>query len=357
MRWLYAIVGLAVASALSGALVLQIPAFDVWLYGQLARRTVSAPVLVLAQPRDLSVLLCGTGSPLPDVRRAGPCTLVAAGSHLFLIDAGLDSARNLLLWRVPLDRIDAILLTHFHSDHIAELGEVRLQTWVAGRRQPLAVYGPPGVDRVVAGFNEAYALDAGYRTAHHGAAMLPPDAVSLVASPLVVPSHGLGIVLSRGGLTITAFRVHHEPATPAFGYRFDFHGRSIVVSGDTAPTDNLTNAARRADVLVHEALSPALVGLLRDAAQAAGRTRPAKIFHDIPAYHTSPLDAAGIANRAQVRLLVFTHLLPPLPGTFAEIAFLRGVGGVRPAGVIMGHDGLLVRLPGDSRAIDQSNVN
>ena len=357
MRWLYAIGGLIVFLGISTFAALQIPAVDSWLYEQFARRAVSTSAPALAGPRDLSVLLCGTGSPLPDVKRAGPCTLVAAGTHLFLVDAGLDSARNLMIWHVPLERVDAILITHFHSDHIAELGELRLQTWVAGRKRPLTVFGPPGIERVVDGFNEAYALDAGYRTAHHGAAMLPPDAVSLLAVPVVAPAHGPGMVLSRDGLTIRAFRVHHDPATPAYGYRFDFHGRSVVVSGDTAPSDNLANAARGSDVLVHEALSPELVGLLRDVAVSAGRTRPAKIFHDIPGYHTSPVDAARIANRADVRLLVFTHLLPPLPAGFAEVAFLRGVRDVRPTGVTLGHDGLIIRLAGDGHTIEQSDVN
>src|SRR5690348_7203982 len=167
MRWLYAIGGLIVFLGISTFAALQIPAVDSWLYEQFARRAVSTSAPALAGPKDLSVLLCGTGSPLPDVNRAGPCTLVAAGSHLFLVDAGLDSARNLLLWHVPLERVDAILITHFHSDHIAELGELRLQTWVAGRKRPLTVFGPPGIEQIVDGFNEAYALDAGYRTAHH----------------------------------------------------------------------------------------------------------------------------------------------------------------------------------------------
>ena len=356
-RWLFALVGLAVLAALSLFVLLQIPAFDVWLYGQFARRAVSASAPDLGGPKDLSVLLCGTGSPLPNLNRAGPCTLVAAGSHLYMVDAGLDSARNLLLWHVPLERIDGILITHFHSDHIAELGELRLQTWVAGRKHPLVVFGPPGVERLVAGFNEAYALDAGYRTAHHGAAMLPPDAVSLAAEPVSTPERGLATVLAQDGLRISAFRVHHEPATPAYGYRFDFHGRSIVVSGDTAPTSNVSDAARHVDVLVHEGLSPELVGILRDAAHAAGRERSAKIFHDIPAYHTSPTDAARIANRAGARLLVFTHLLPPLPGKFAEVAFLEGVSDVRSSGTLIGRDGLLITLRGDSQAIDQFNLN
>src|SRR5207244_6261654 len=106
-------------------------------------------------------------------------TLIAAADRYYLVDTGLNSARNLALWRIPTDRIAGILFTHFHSDHIAELGEIRLQTWVAGRAKPLPVYGPPGVAQVVHGFNAAYALDADHRVAHHGDQLLPPKAVAL----------------------------------------------------------------------------------------------------------------------------------------------------------------------------------
>jgi len=332
-------------------------AFDVWAFRRMAAYSLAQPTPVLAGKNELSVLLVGTGSPLPDKSRAGPCTLVAAGDRLFIVDAGFDGARNLLLWRVPLDRVAAILITHLHSDHIPELGELRLQTWVAGRKAPLPVYGPPGIEQVVSGFNEAYALDAGYRTKHHGATMLPPGAVALEARPVSLGTEPTATVLDRGGLKVTAIRVRHDPANPAYGFRFDFAGRSVVISGDTAPDKDLADAARGTDILVHEALSPELVGVLHDAMMANGRVRSAKIMHDIPGYHTSPVDAARIANAAHAHLLVFTHLIPMLPNALAERAFLRGVDAVRPDGVVLGHDGLIFRLPSSSDAIKQADLD
>lgn len=322
------------------------------LFGCVAASAQTAPPL--AAPNELSVLLCGTGSPLPDKSRAGPCTLIAAGDRYYLVDVGPSSARNLALWRIATDRIAGILLTHFHSDHIAELGEIRLHSWVMGRAKPLAVYGPPGVAQVVHGFNEAYALDAEYRVAHHGAQFLPPKAVAL--QPITVPMVGsTAAVLNEDGLRITAIRVHHDPVKPAYGYRFDFAGRSIVVSGDTAPDDSLAEAAKGADVLVHEALSPQMVRNLHDLAQMAGMTRQAQILSDIPGYHTSPVDAARIANAAGVKLLVLTHLIPQLPDASAEKTFMTGVDAVREDGVRVGRDGLLVRLPGGSSEINESD--
>jgi ribonuclease Z len=351
MKRILVIASLLAALVAIAWFVLSAPPVEAWMFHRIAFNTLGRPQPVLAQKDELAVLFCGTGSPLPDKARGGPCTLIAAGDRLYLVDAGIDSARNLMLWRVPLEKIQAVLVTHFHSDHIGELGEIRLQTWVAGRKAPLAVYGPPGVDRVVGGFNQAYALDAGYRTKHHGADMLPPDAVAMV--PHAVQP---GVVLEQDGLKITAFKVRHEPANPAYGYRFDFHGRSIVVSGDTAPDEAIVRAAANADVLVHEGLQPEMVGVMHDALEAAGHPRQAKIFHDIPPYHTSPVDAAKEANRAKVHLLVFTHLIPILPNSFAEDLFLRGVGDVRREGVELAHDGLLIRLPGGTEEINATSL-
>ena len=211
----------------------------------------------------------------------------------------------------------------------------------------MKVYGPPGIERVVAGFNEAYAIDNSYRTKHHGAAMLPPGAANLVAVPITIAADTTTApVFETQGLKVTAVRVKHEPANPAYGYRFDFAGRSVTVSGDTIYDEDLARAAQGSDVLVHEALSPQLVGIMRDEMLAAGRPRPAKIMHDIPGYHTTPVEAARIANLAHVKLLIYTHLLPILPNGIAIRAFLKGVSDVRPDGVRVGHDGLIVRLPG-----------
>jgi ribonuclease Z len=160
--------------------------------------------------------------------------------------------------------------------------------------------------------------------------------------------------LATPDLVVTAIRVHHDPVKPAYGYRFDFAGRSVTISGDTAYYKPLAVAARGSDVLVHEAQSNALIAILGAALTAAGNMRPAKIMHDIPGYHTTPVEAAKIANEAHARLLVFTHINPPLPNFIAERAFLDGVSAVRPDGWALGYDGMLIRLPGHSDLIEKT---
>ena len=311
-------------------------------------------------PRDLyaggamRVLLCGTSSPMPHPSRAKACTAVFAGGRLWVVDVGPGSWNELALWRVDGAPIGGVLLTHFHSDHIGELGEFNMQTWVAGRAAALRVFGPPGVERVVAGFSEVYALDTGYRIAHHGADFLPPDRALMEARPVVVPPQpgATAVVVDEDGVRITAFAVTHTPVRPAYGYRFDAGGRSVVVSGDTIKDPALVAAARGADVLVHEAQAQHLVAMIREQAAQTGLARIAKIMGDIPTYHTSPVEAGEVANEAGVRLLVLSHLTPPPPTRLLDGVFVRGLDAVRPHGWILGDDGLLVTLPYGSDAVE-----
>jgi ribonuclease Z len=326
----------------------QLPGVQDRLVERALARAVGASPDDLFEADALRVLLCGTSSPLPHPDRAKACVAVFAAGRLWVVDTGPGSWNKLALWRIPGRRIGAVLLTHFHSDHVGDLGQFDMQTWVAGRPDPLRVFGPPGVERVVAGFEEAYALDTRYRIAHHGADLLPEDVGRMQARPIVAPA----VVLEEDGLKITSFRVDHRPVTPAFGYRFDYAGRSVVVSGDTIKHPGLVEAARDADVLVHDALASHVVSAIGEAAAEAGRNRIAKIMGDILDYHATPVEAAAAANEAGVDLLLFYHLVPPPPNRIFEPVFVRGVEDVRPDGWLLGDDGLLVELPIGSDALE-----
>lgn len=307
-------------------------------------------------PDGLHVGLCGAGSPMPDPGRVGPCVAVLAGSHLFVVDSGPGSTRTLALMGLPPARAEAVFISHFHSDHIGDLGELMLQHWAGGAaRRPLDIYGPVGVDRVVQGFEGAYALDRDYRLRHHAPNVVPPSGFGGAPHPFAIdPAGSPTLVLQAPNLKVWAFAVDHRPAEPAVGYRFEYKDRVLVISGDTASTPALQRAARGADVLVHEALSPILVAMQRQAALAAGRGNLAAILHDIPSYHSTPEAAADTAQRAGVRYLLLDHIVPPTPAIL-DSAFL-GDARARFAGPLrVGQDGDFLSMPAGSHEIRRSN--
>jgi ribonuclease Z len=309
---------------------------------------------IAALPDGLHLRLCGAGGPLPDPVRSGPCVAIVAGERLFVVDAGSGGARNLARMGWAPGRVEAVFLTHFHSDHIDGLGELSLQRWAGGSHaERLPVFGPPGVQEVVAGFDRAYAQDAAYRVAHHGPTVVPPEGAGMEARTFPVPpGTERTLVWSQDGLRVSAFQVDHAPVRPAVGYRFDYGGRSILVSGDTRSTESVERNARGVDLLVHEALSARLVRVAREAALAGGRDNLAKILHDIPEYHTTPVQAARIARAAGVGHLLLYHIVPPLPVPGLEAVFLDGVADVYDGDVILGRDGTAVDLPSGSDAVE-----
>ena len=292
----------------------------------------------------MHVIVCGSGSPLPSPERSQACVVVFAAGHGYVFDTGMGSVENITTWRLPSERIEHVFYTHFHSDHIADLYELNLSGWVTGRPGPLQIHGPPGVETVVQGFQQAYAHDRGYRVGHHGAELLPPSHGDLGAVPFEYPS-ARKVIHTDGEVTVSAFPVQHEPVEPAVGYRVDYRGRSVVISGDTIKSDTLIDASQGADLLLHEALAPHMVARLKGLTEQAGLKRVTKIFADIPDYHTSPVEAAEVANEAGVQKLVLYHLAPAPPHVgMAERIFLRGVSAVR-SGVTLARDGSAYVLP------------
>ena len=356
-RFRWVLLALAVAVVGAGGLVLRSPRLQDAIVARTAARRIGRDMSGLLAPDALRVLLCGTSSPIPSRERAEACTAVFAGGRLWIVDTGPGSWRTLALRRVRGEAVGAVFLTHFHSDHIGELGEFNLQTWAAGRPGPLRVYGPAGVTDVVRGFTQAYADDTRFRIAHHGAALLPPERSTMAAMPVVLEGADAARILDEDGVVVTAFAVAHDPVKPAFGYRFDYGGRSVVVSGDTRPCPNLVTQARGADVLVHEAQANALVRIMEEAARDTGESRVAKILGDIPSYHSDPADVAREAVTAGVRLLVLTHFTPPPDNEVLRRIFRRDVEAVPPHGLVLGEDGTLVVLPTGSDVVQVSRLD
>ncbi|RED17596.1 MBL fold metallo-hydrolase [Parasphingopyxis lamellibrachiae] len=310
---------------------------------------------VATLPDGLHVVMCGTGSPLPDPSRAGPCTAVIAGERVFIVDVGAGAVRNFGRMGLPVGDVDAVFLTHYHSDHIDGLGELMLLRWTGGgNRAPLPIYGPPGVEDLVGGLARAYAMDTVHRVAHHGEEVVPSGGQGGEARTFAVPAAGAMHTLYSGdGLRVQAFRVDHGPVRPAVGYRFDYGGRSIVISGDTTRNDMVARACGGCDLLVHEALNIDMVQAARRRVEASGNARLAQILEDITDYHTTPVEAEEVAIQARARMLVLTHIVPAAPNGLVEAYFLRGTGEAYDGQIVLAQDGMRFTLPAGSAAIER----
>ena len=341
-----------VSSLVIAAAALAAYAFRAPLSTAIAQRVAAqrmAADLLGELPDGLHIGLCGAGSPMPDERRMGACTVVIAGQRLFVFDTGNASSRNIGKLGLSHGRIEAIFLTHFHSDHIDGLGELLMQRWVStGNRAPVPLYGPLGVEKVVNGFMQAYSQDQHYRVAHHGDKTLPASGFGATAMPFAAPETGHVVLISDAGLQITAFNVDHAPVHPSVGYTIRYKGRSVVLSGDTKKSAAVQREATGVDVLVHEALSAPLVGLLEQAAASAGRPNVKKLMADIVDYHTSPEQAAETARDAKVKFLLLSHNAPPLPLPGMEKAFLGTAPDIFKGPLQVGADGDFLSLPAGS---------
>ena len=302
----------------------------------------------------LHLALCGAGGPMPAPNASGPCVAVAAGDRLFIVDAGTDGLRNLGRMGIRAGSIEAVFLTHYHSDHIDGLGELATIRWVAeANKEPLPVFGPTGLSTVVAGFNAAYSFDKVYRNEHHGDTVAPLAGAGMIAREFTTPALGvLETLIDEADLTVEALAVGHAPVVPAVGYRFTYKGRSLLITGDTIAMDNITQFAKGVDLLVHEALAPNLVMQMNDAAKKIGNAVMEKVTIDILDYHASPKQAAQTAKDANVGHLLYYHIVPPLVIPGQKSLFLDGADAVFPNYTI-GEDGVVFSLPVGSDEINK----
>lgn len=247
----------------------------------------------------IEVTLLGTGSPIPDARRAGPSTLVRAGDQTFLVDCGRGVLMRTAALGVSPSAISALLLTHLHSDHIADLGDVLISRWVANfdpDQAPLPIIGPPGTAELVENTLKAFGPDIGYRIAHHADLTAPP--------PVEVEEVTDGVVWGRDGVSITVAPTDHRPVAPTIGFRVEHAGASVVVAGDTVPCPSLDELSAGAGALVHTVIRKDLIDAM-----------PMQRIRDICDYHSTVEQAADTAARAGVGILILTHYVPPIaPG-------------------------------------------
>lgn len=251
----------------------------------------------LAGSQEIKVTLLGTGAPPPVMPRFGPSILVEAGGQKFLIDAGRGALQRLSQIEVRWQDVDGVLLTHLHSDHVVGFPDLWLTGWLVGRGRdrPLQLWGPRGTREMMSHLERAYEFDIRSRLYDDRAS---PEGVVVLAEDI-----GEGVVLEKDGLKITAFEVDHRPIKPAFGYRVDFGGRSVVLSGDTRVSPNLIRHAQGVDLLVHEVASP-------ETFKRAG-TSPERA-RTVIAHHVTPEQAGEVFAKAKPRLAVYSHIVLPI---------------------------------------------
>ena len=244
---------------------------------------------------DFRVTLLGTGVPTPRPDRFGPSTLIEAGDQKLLIDAGRGATIRLFQLGVPLGRIDALLLTHFHSDHTSGVPDLWLTGWLQGpfatRATPFHVTGPTGARALMANLEKAYAADIKIRVADE---KLPPEGVAVVVDEFDRD----GVIFERNGVKVIAFEVDHgDVIKPAYGYRIEYAGCAVVISGDTRFNENVIKYGTGADLLIHE----------------VAVTRPELMsepyIQRIMAHHTTAREAGIVFARTKPKLAAYTHLV------------------------------------------------
>ena len=276
-----------------GDRILPLSAARRWLLRAAAAMLWSCATAVSAQ--DIRVTLLGTGTPAPVMNRFGASILVEAGDQKFLFDAGRGALQRLGQARVRWKDVNGVFLTHLHSDHVVGFPDLWLTGWLVGQREmPLLVWGPRGTAKMMGHLAQAYEYDIAIRQADEHASA---TGVLIVATDVAE-----GFVYERNGVRITPFNVDHAPVEPALGYRIDFRGRSVVLSGDTRFSENLIRRAEGVDLLIHEVA--AIASHLREGVAPAQAVR-------ITAHHTTPEQAGEVFARVKPKLAVYSHIGRP----------------------------------------------
>jgi ribonuclease Z len=278
---------------------------------------------------DLAFTFLGSGAPPVSLRRAGPAHLVEAGGSKLLIDCGSGVSQRLVAAGHAGAQIDALIVTHEHSDHLVDFYQLVISSWHQGRNRPWRVLAPAPALANMRGQYEAFARERALRIAFEKR----PDATGL---EVIFEELREGPVAGLGDLAIEAFLVDHKPVEPAFGLSLSANGSRIVFSGDTRLTPSLEQAAEGCDLLVCEVFIDSQMPV------TAG-VRSAETVASVQSYHMTPAVVAGLATRAGVKTLALTHLVPPGADTAALFAEVRAGGYAGP--LIVGEDLMRLELP------------
>ncbi len=281
---------------------------------------------------EMGVILLGTGAPVCGIERSKPACVVMAGNKYFMVDCGAGAAQRLAESGIPPSRISDIFFTHHHSDHNSGFTDLLLSGWIGGKQEPgrqtpVQIHGPTNTRQIIGMFMDAMKWDIDLRAEH--------TSNSSDGAQVHYHEKNDGVVYDKDGMKVTAFTVDHGIVKPAIGYRFEYRGKVIVISGDTLPTENMIRYAEKADILIHEAYSKTWMARgLKDAPPEMKKT-----IHNVMNYHSSTTEVAKIAEKARVKHLVFTHLMPdPTPVFYFEKNWAEGVSDIFNNKITIGRD-------------------
>lgn len=264
---------------------------------------------LLQDKENIHLFTIGTSAPL-GVVRVHTCNAVIVNGHFFVFDVGDGSVRAMELQSLPIADVDAVFLTHFHSDHYIDLPNMINRSWLLGRSYSLDIYGPTGTDTVVQAINTMLDIDHQHRAAHHGADLMNIEFGIGVPRQFDIDKNGSTIVFQQEGITIEAFDVRHEPVTPSVGYRITYKDKVLVISGDTRYTKNLVRHAEDADLLVQEVMLNDIMYKISAENKKEANPRLEKIAIDVTDYHSDISDALNIGLESGVKKMVLSHLAP-----------------------------------------------
>jgi ribonuclease BN (tRNA processing enzyme) len=295
-----------------------------------AAATAVPPPAPSGSPRTRVVLLGTAGGPALRPGRSSPAAVLQVDGVPYLIDCGYGVARQLIDAKIPPTSLRAIFITHHHSDHNADLGNLLVLSWATGRSTPIGAYGPPRVAQLIDLALQYHAYDIAIRI---------PDEGRVDPRPLFVPHEiaGPGEIFRDERIVVEAALVHHPPVVPAYAYKVTTPDRTIVFSGDTTYSENLIAFARGADLLVHEVLlTSALERLL---ALVPGASR---LGEHIVAAHTDAFDVGRVAAAAGVKRLALTHFVPSYDPTLTDEDWAAPVRRSYSGEIVVGHDLMVV---------------
>tara|TARA_Y100000385_G_scaffold288284_1_gene354505 strand:+ start:6236 stop:7282 length:1047 start_codon:yes stop_codon:yes gene_type:complete len=287
----------------------------------------------------IRVITLGTSSPIPNERNQTG-TAVFVGGYFFLFDVGYGVIRQAEIENLPVDQLSGVFISHWHSDHFIDLPYAINRSWQLGRNKPLDVYGPQGLDTVLYGIEKFLKYEDQHRITHHGEEVMNPH--HSIVNPRIIDlsQSSAAVIFQQNDLKISAFLVCHEPIAPSYGFRIDYKGKSVAISGDTRENCRiLADQIQDVDLLLHEAMLKDVFVKGSEILTKNGNSRNAKILEDIIEYHTTPLEIGKMASEAGVKKVVLHHFAPVPDNLIMERRYKSDLGKHYKGPISLAQDG------------------